>query len=118
MLISGLDKKKYKCILVCPNKGDLTNWASENAVDFAILPLAQPSIKDFYQTFRQVQVLRKWFSQNRIDIAHTADPYCTRAIAIPCALSSVATLSHFHFPFAFHNLNWIFKNIPKPKQLP
>lgn len=114
MLMAGLDKKLFSCCLVCPESGEMSNWAAQNGIAFSQLPMKQPGLSNAIATIKQILKWRKWLSVNNIDIVHTADPYCTRAIMMAAKLNGVKVLSHFHFPFAQNHLLWLFKRFPKP----
>jgi glycosyltransferase involved in cell wall biosynthesis len=114
MLISTINSECFTCYLVCPENGPLEQWARENAVNFTKLPIAQPSFLNLISTIKQAIVWKRWLRKNRIDIVHTADPYCTRAVSIGTQLAGKKLLSHYHFPFSFQHLSWLFHKLPKP----
>ncbi|WP_371195025.1 glycosyltransferase [Glaciecola sp. SC05] len=114
MLMLGLNKQEFTSTLVCPEKGDLSEWADTNGIAFSLLPIAQPGLSNALSSIKQITQWVAWLKTNKIDVIHTADPYCTRAIAIPAKLSGTKVLSHFHFPFAATQLQWLFNNLPKP----
>jgi glycosyltransferase involved in cell wall biosynthesis len=114
MLMLGLDKQAFSCTLICPDLGELCDWATEHAIPSHQLPLEQPGLSNAFATIKQSVEWIRWFNTNQIDIVHTADPYCTRAISIAAAMSGVKVLSHFHFPFERKQLSWLLKRLPKP----
>ncbi len=114
MLMDGLDPKRFTPFLFCPTEGDLTQWAKSKGIDYQILPMQQPSAKHPFATLSQVLIWRKFLTKQNIQILHTADPYCTRAILIAAKLSGVKVLCHFHFPFSESQLAWLFNRLPTP----
>lgn len=114
MLMLGIDKANFTPYLVCPNSGDLSEWASESGIKFSQLPVEQPGLSNALSSIKQIKQWKVWLKAHDIKIIHSADPYCTRAIAIPAKLAGVKVLSHFHFPFEKTHLQWLFKGMPKP----
>lgn len=114
MLMSNIDKSAFTPVLVCPELGSLSDWAIDQGIAFTQLPMKQPGISNAVSSLKQVMHWVKWLKAERINIIHTADPYCTRAVAIAARFAGVKVLSHFHFPFEYSHLSWLFKGIPKP----
>ncbi|MBO1255950.1 glycosyltransferase [Alteromonas sp. 5E99-2] len=114
MLMEGLDKKVFQPSLVCPESGDFEQWALERNIPFMVMPIQQPGLSNLIATLKQVGQWVKWLRRNNISVIHTADPYCTRAVVIAAKLAKVKVLSHYHFPFQFNHLQWLFKGLPKP----
>jgi glycosyltransferase involved in cell wall biosynthesis len=114
MIMNTINAEHFKCHLVCPENGSLEQWANEYKISFSKLPIEQPGFSNLISTIRQATIWNKWLRENNIHIVHTADPYCTRAVAIGTKLAGAKLLSHYHFPFSFEHLSWLIKRLPKP----
>ncbi|MFC4700148.1 glycosyltransferase [Glaciecola siphonariae] len=113
MLMQGLGKADFTSALVCPEHGDLISWAQNNNIASFLLPLEQPGLSTALSTLSQTFQWYKFLKAQGIDIIHTADPYCTRAVAIAAKLAGVKLLSHFHFPFTLGQLTWLLRGMPR-----
>jgi glycosyltransferase involved in cell wall biosynthesis len=114
MLLTGISSDKVTGHLVCPEGGALESWSRDNGIKFSILPMEQPGLSNAIASIKQALIWNTWLRKNNIDIVHTADPYCTRAVTLGAKLAGVKVLSHYHFPFSYDHLSWLLKRLPKP----
>jgi glycosyltransferase involved in cell wall biosynthesis len=114
MLMAGLNKKEYTCELVCPAMGSLGVWAKEHDIKFTILPVNLLGLSNFLEGLKQVVRWIKFLKSSNIDMIHTADPYCVRAVSIAAKICAVKVIAHYHFPFESDTLRWLMYRFPKP----
>lgn len=114
MLLGNIDTKRFNCVLITPEQGPLTDWAKEMGISHTQIDLNQPGISNFFESIKQAFSLSRYLLKNKIDIVHTADPYCTRACVVGALLARAKVVSHFHFPFEKSHLAWLLRRLPKP----
>lgn len=108
VLIDGLDKSKFKTMLVCPTDGPFVDAVKSNGIETHILPSEQFSLKESINYVKQQKDWVKFIVENDIGWIHTADPFVTRAILPAVKLTKAKVLTHFHFPFEKSVLQWAY----------
>lgn len=108
VILEQLHGVEANMVLITPEVGPFTDWAKLHNVPVKYLTQLQfsasQSIAYIKQTIRWVQYLK----EAKIDIVHTADPFCTQAIMPACKIAGVKVLTHFHFPFSEEVIRWAY----------
>jgi glycosyltransferase involved in cell wall biosynthesis len=108
-LVSGLDRSRFRPVVVSPGDGRLTAWAAKNDVRVFVIPPADARLTSAAtRAWRFARVIRR----TGASIVHAIDPVCYREASWAAAVTGTGRFCHIQFPSSPDLLRWVFRVRP------
>ncbi|MBI3622340.1 MAG: glycosyltransferase [Nitrospirae bacterium] len=93
-LLSHLDRRQFRPVLLCPERGDLSDRVEALGIEAMIWPLPQVTVRAAWTIVRTMGRLASMLRRRRIPLVHTDAPRETFYAGIAAAFGRAAVLWH------------------------
>jgi glycosyltransferase involved in cell wall biosynthesis len=102
-LVTGIDRDRFRPVVVAPVAGKLTDWAAANSI---ACHTVAASGSGRYETLRRAAQLAWVFGRERAQLFHAHSPWSYREAGLAGRMTGVKRVCHLHFPIAWKQLVW------------
>ena len=102
-LVTGIDRDRFRPVVISPATGALTEWAETQAIPWHVVPASEG---DRVKALRRIAQLAWVFQRERAQLVHAHSPWAYREAGLAARLTHVKRVCHLHFPMAWAELQW------------
>jgi glycosyltransferase involved in cell wall biosynthesis len=114
-LWQALKARGVSPVAVCPTGGPMVEACRELEIPCEVVEYYQPSVRQPFRTWRSYRQWCRLLVDQKIDLIHANDPFGARSICLAARRIGLPVVCHVQYPPTADFLEWVFRNLPKPK---